>query len=121
MIIWRLLEEGHRPGVQRTFLIVSRISRAEHNDWYCHKIWQVSHSFQDSEPITCRQSEIEDDQIWYLLARDCYRRNGIRGADHPIAFCLQFGSQAQQEMLIVVDDQNFLLSHWSLFLPRRCA
>ena len=30
MIIGRFLEEGHRPGFQRTFLIASRICGAKH-------------------------------------------------------------------------------------------
>ncbi len=47
MTIGRFLEKGYRPGVQRTFLIVSRISGAEHDDWSCHKICQASHSFKD--------------------------------------------------------------------------
>ncbi len=99
MIIGRLLEEGHRPGVQSTFLIVSRISGAEHDDWSCHKICQASHSFKDQEAVTCRQSEIEDDQVWRLFARHGYGGNGIRCADHPIAVGFQSGSQAQQKML----------------------
>src|SRR3984893_14640837 len=52
--IGRFLEEAHRPSVQRTFLIVSRISGAEHDDWSCHKICQASHPFKDQEPVTCR-------------------------------------------------------------------
>ena len=45
--IGRFLEEGHRTGVQRPFLIVNRISGAEHDDWSGHKICQLSHSFKD--------------------------------------------------------------------------
>ena len=78
MIIGRLLEEGHRPGVQRTFLIVSRIPGAEHDDWRRHKVCQASQSFENQETVTGRQSEIEDDQVGHLLARHCYGGNGIR-------------------------------------------
>src|ERR1700730_10091737 len=45
--IGRFLEEGHRPGVQRAFLVVSRISGAEDDNWSCHKICQASHPFKD--------------------------------------------------------------------------
>src|SRR5713226_6375706 len=72
MIIGRLLEEGHCAGVQRTLLIVSRVPGAEHDDWSCHKICQASQPFQDQETVAGWQSEIEDDQVWHLLARHCY-------------------------------------------------
>jgi len=52
MIVRGLLEEGYRSGVQRTFLIVSRISGAEHNDGDCPKIGQAPHSFKDYETVT---------------------------------------------------------------------
>jgi len=38
MGVGRLLEERQRPGVQSPFLIVSRISGAENDDWSSHKI-----------------------------------------------------------------------------------
>jgi hypothetical protein len=63
VIVGRLLEEGHRPGAQRTFPVASRIPRAEHDDRGARKICQASPSFKDQETVTSRQSEIEDDQI----------------------------------------------------------
>ncbi len=74
------------PRVQGTFLIVSRIPGAEHDDWSCHKICQASQPFQDQETVAGWQSEIEDDQVWHLLAAET--ASAAQTTLYPLAFNL---------------------------------
>ncbi len=61
--------------------------------------------------VPCREHEVEEDEVWVLLARLVDGRDRIAREERLVTARLQPDAEKPTDVLVVVDDEDLGLSH----------